>query len=72
MPIDRRDKHRREEVIRLVLNYVVHSAERTVTIESLKDLLKIPEDGVQRVIASLVSAGILREISDGVWCRASR
>jgi len=72
MPIDRRDKHRREEVIRLVVNYVVQSAERTVTIESLKDLLKIPEDGVHRVIASLVSAGILREISDGVWCRASR
>ena len=72
MPIDRRDKHRREEVIRLVVNYVVQSAERTVTIESLKDLLKIPEDGVQRVIASLVSAGILQEIRDGVWCRASR
>jgi len=71
MPIDRRDKHRREEVIRLVVNYVVQSAERTVTIESLKELLKIPEDGVRRVIASLVSAGILREISDGVWCRAS-
>lgn len=71
MPIDRRDKQRREEVIRLVVNQVVQSGSGTLTIDSLRELLKIPDDGVHRIIASLVSAGILREIRAGVWSRAS-
>jgi hypothetical protein len=35
----------------------------------MKDLLKIPEDGARRIIANLVNAEILREVSTGVWGR---
>jgi DNA-binding IscR family transcriptional regulator len=69
MPIDRRDKHRREEVIRLVVNHVVQNVHQTVTIESLTELLKIPDHGAQRIVTSLVRAGVLREVSAGVWSR---
>jgi hypothetical protein len=40
-----------------------------VTIESLTELLKIPDHGAQRIVTSLVSAGVLREVSAGVWSR---
>ena len=69
MPIDRRDKHRREEVIRLVVNHVVQNVHHTVTIETLTELLNIPADGVHRIVTNLVSAGILREVREGIWSR---
>jgi hypothetical protein len=68
--MDRRDLPRRQQVIRLVVDHLVHSIDRTVTIESLTDLLKIPEDGARRIVGSLVSAGILRQHSAGVWLSA--
>ena len=70
MAIDRRDLFRRQQVIRFVVDHVVHRIDRTVTIDSLADLLKIPEDGARRIVASLVSAGILRQHSEGLWCTA--
>ena len=69
MPIDRRDKHRREQVIRLVVSHVVQNVHQTVTIESLTELLNIPAHGVHRIVTGLVNAGILREVSTGVWSR---
>jgi hypothetical protein len=53
----------------MVVNHIVHKADARVTTEGLKDFLKIPDDGARRIIRSLVSAGILYEISDGVWGR---
>jgi hypothetical protein len=67
--IDRRDKRRREEVLRSVVDHIVHNATARVTIEGMKDFLKIPEGGARRIIASLVSAGILYEVSTGIWAR---
>lgn len=71
MAIDRRDLLRRQQVIRLVVDHLVRSIDCTVTIESLTELLKIPEDGARRIVGSLVSAGVLREDSAGVWRSAS-
>jgi hypothetical protein len=70
MSIDRRDHHRREEVIRSVVHHVVRNPDSVVTIENLKALLKISDEGVRRIVASLVSAGLMREVSSGVWRRA--
>jgi predicted AAA+ superfamily ATPase len=67
--IDRRNKQRREEVLRSVVNDIVHNAGARVTIEGLKEFLKIPEDGARRIVDNLVSAGILYEVSTGVWVR---
>lgn len=70
MPIDRRDKRRRQEVIRSVVDQIVRNTESRVTIESLRDLLDIPEDAARRIVTSLVSAGIVREGRPGVWYHA--
>jgi hypothetical protein len=70
MPIDRRDKRRRQEVIRSVVDQIVRNGDSRVTIESLRDLLDIPEDAARRVVTSLVSAGIVREVRPGVWYHA--
>ncbi len=43
------------------------NASARVTIEGLKEFLKIPEDGARRIIENLVSAGILCEVNSGVW-----
>jgi hypothetical protein len=70
MSIDRRDHCRREEVIRSVVHHVVRNPDSVVTIETLQALLKISDEGARRIVESLVSAGIVREVSSGVWRRA--
>lgn len=40
-----------------------------MTIESLRDLLNIPEDGARRIIGSLANDGLVYELSLGVWTR---
>jgi hypothetical protein len=69
--MDRRDPLRRRQVISFVVDHLVQSVDQTVTIDSLRDLLKIPEDGAHRIIGNLVRAGILQERSAGVWCSAA-
>ena len=69
MAIDRRDKRRRTDVIQLVVDHIVRMPDSHVTIESLKAFLNIPEDGARRIIAHLVKAGLMYEVSTGVWAR---
>jgi DNA-binding IscR family transcriptional regulator len=69
MGIERRDQGRRAEVVRAVVDHVVHRAETTVTLEGLEDFLQIPSDAAGRIVSSLVNAGIVREVRDGVWSR---
>jgi len=69
MGIERREKGRRAEVVRAVVDHVVHKAETTVTLEGLQDYLQIPQDAAGRIVSSLVNAGIVREVRDGVWAR---
>jgi len=70
VPIERRDKRRRTDVIQLVVDQIVRMPDSRVTIASLKDFLNIPEDGARRIIANLVKAGLMYEVSTGVWARA--
>jgi hypothetical protein len=67
--IDRRNKRRREEVIRSVVDQIIHNPKARVTIHSLKEFLKLPDEGAQRIIEHLVNAGVLYEVSAGVWTR---
>ena len=69
MGIERREQGRRAEVVRAVVDHVVHKAEGTVTLEGLQDFLNIPPDAAGRIVSSLVNAGIVREVRDGVWRR---
>jgi DNA-binding IscR family transcriptional regulator len=69
MGIERRERGRRAEVVRAVVDYVVHKAETIVTLEGLQDFLHVPPDAAGRIVSSLVNAGIVREVRDGVWNR---
>ena len=69
MGIERREQGRRAEVVRAVVDHVVHKAEGTVTLEGLQDFLHVPPDAAGRIVSSLVNAGIVREVRDGVWRR---
>lgn len=69
MGIERREQGRRAEVVRAVVDHVVHKAEGTVTLEGLQDFLHIPPEAAGRIVSSLVNAGIVREVRDGVWRR---
>ena len=69
MGIERRERGRRAEVVKAVVDHVVHRTEGTVTLEGLQDFLHIPQDAAGRIVSSLVNAGIVREVRDGVWTR---
>jgi DNA-binding IscR family transcriptional regulator len=69
MGIERREKGRRAEVVRAVVDHVVHKSETTVTLEGLQDFLRIPQDAAGRIVSSLVNAGIVREVRAGLWQR---
>ena len=69
MAIERRDKGRRTDVIRSVVDQIVHNPESRVTIKNLKEFLNIPEDAAIRIIDNLVKAGLMYELSPGVWAR---
>ena len=71
MGIERRERERRAEVVKAVVDHVVHKAETTVTLEGLQDFLHIPQDAAGRIVSSLVNAGIVRQVRDGVWSRVS-
>ena len=71
MGIERREKGRRAEVVKAVVDHVVHRAESTVTLDGLQDFLHIPQDAAGRIVSSLVNAGIVREVREGVWTRVS-
>jgi hypothetical protein len=67
--IERRDKRRRTDVIQRVVDQIVRKPDSHVTVENLKEFLNIPEEGARRIIANLVKAGLMYEVSTGVWAR---
>jgi len=69
MGIERREGGRRAEVVRAVVDHVVHRTETTLTLEGLQDFLQVPPDAANRIVSSLVNAGIVKEVRDGVWTR---
>jgi hypothetical protein len=71
MGAERREGGRRAEVVRAVVDHVVHKAETTVTLEGLQDFLHVPPDAAGRIVLSLVKAGIVKEVRNGVWSRVS-
>ena len=67
--IERRDNERRAEVVRAVVAHVVHKSESTVTVEGLQSFLHVPPEAAGRIVSSLVNAGIVKEVREGVWSR---
>ena len=69
MGIERREKGRRAEVVRAVVDLVVHKGGTLVTPQGLQESLHVPTAAACRIISSLEHAGIVRQVRDGVWTR---
>jgi predicted transcriptional regulator len=68
---DRRDTARRAEVVRTVLEEIVHNSVPFITIETITKSLHVSTDAASRIIDRLVSAGLLIETRAGIWIRVS-
>jgi DNA-binding IscR family transcriptional regulator len=69
MGIERRERARRAEVVRAVVDHVVHKTETTVTLQGLQEFLEVPSDAARRILSSLENAGIVRKVHDETWTR---
>ncbi|HZM61696.1 MAG TPA: hypothetical protein VFB85_17920 [Vicinamibacterales bacterium] len=71
MEPDRRDTARRAEVVRSVLEEIVHNSVPFITIETITSSLHVSTEAATRIIDRLVSAGLLVEAREGIWIRVS-
>jgi DNA-binding Lrp family transcriptional regulator len=69
--LNRRDTTRRAEVVRTVLEEIVHGGTPLITIEALRDSLRVSPEAATRIVERLVSAGVLIETGEGLWTRVS-
>lgn len=72
MEVNRRDTTRRAQIVRTVLDEIVHGASPVITIESLRSALGISPETAERIVDRLVSAGVLAKARTGVWVRIGR
>jgi len=70
--LDRRNHSRRAAIARNVVELIVHKPETVVTIDRLCESFQIPADAARRILNSLVRAGVVSEIRDGVWMNVKR
>jgi hypothetical protein len=71
MAQERRDKTRRAEVVRAVINRVVQNPSVTLTVDTLQQWLQVPVDAAERILRRLVDSGLMREVRRGEWVRGS-
>jgi predicted transcriptional regulator len=69
--MDRRDTTRRAELVRSVVAGVVRNPYAVITSEALEQWLHVSHAVAERILARLVSAGLIREVQAGVWARSS-
>lgn len=69
MGMERREAGRRAEVVRAVVERIVQNPESTVTLDGLQDALHVPPEAATRIIQRLISAGVVKEVTSGVWAR---
>jgi hypothetical protein len=69
--LNRRNTTRRAEVVRTVLEEIVHGGAPFVTVEGLCTSLHVTPEAATRIVDRLVSAGLLAEAGNGVWARVA-
>ena len=69
--VDRRDTARRAEVVRSVIEEIVHNGVPVLTIRDIEDALQVSSDAAARIVERLVSAGLLVEAREGIWIKVS-
>jgi hypothetical protein len=68
---ERRDRGRRAQVVWKVINSVVQNPSVTLTQETLREWLQVPEDAAARILQRLAASGLVQEIQRGIWVRAT-
>ena len=68
---DRRDHARRAEVVRSVIEEIVHNGVPVLTIRDIEDSLQVSSDAAARIVERLVSAGLLVQAREGTWIKIS-
>ena len=69
--VDRRDTAKRAEVVRSVIEEIVHSGMPVLTIRDIEDALQVSAEAAARIVERLVSAGLLVEAREGTWVKVS-
>jgi hypothetical protein len=69
--VDRRDTAKRAEVVRSVLEEIVHNGVPVLTIRDIEDALQVSSEAAARIVERLVSAGLLVEAREGTWVKVS-
>jgi DNA-binding IscR family transcriptional regulator len=71
MEQDRRDKTRRAQIVRCVLESIVQNPSLMVSVTTLQQWLHVPGDAAERILQRLVDSGLMREVRGGVWVRGT-
>ena len=64
---ERRNMRERRALVQRLIKGVVQNPSLTLSVETLQASLNVPVDAAERILANLVSAGLLREIGSRVW-----
>ena len=70
MAAERRNTQIRGEVFKRVLEHVVKNSAARFDLPSFQALLAVPESAARRILETLVGAGVVVEVQQGVWARA--
>ena len=68
---ERRNLRTRAALVQRLINSVIDNPSVTFTVETMRDWLGVPLDGAHRILATLVSSGLMREVERGVWVRST-
>jgi hypothetical protein len=71
MPEERRNIRRRAALVQRVIDGVVQNPSVTLTVGMLQQWLEVPVEAAQRIMHTLASSGLLREVDRGVWTRGT-
>lgn len=68
---ERRNLRARAALVQRLINSVIDNPSVTFTAETMRAWLGVPLDGAHRILANLVSSGLMREVQSGVWVRST-
>lgn len=71
MQQERRDRTRRAEVVRAVIDRVVQNPSVTLTVDTMQQWLNVPVEAAERILRRLVDSGLMREVRRGEWARGT-
>ena len=66
---ERRNLRDRAALVQRLINSVIDNPSVTFTVDTMHEWLGVPPDAAHRILAKLVSSGLLREVQRGVWVR---